>query len=413
MATRRKPKSYRRTREDNPYALAVLIVIVVVGALGHSVANMGSEAVVFFAVIVVLAVVFSLLYILTRSKKSESNVASFPEAIPVIPALKPTPSPIPMTSPSLAAQPKTVLSPVRTAIPSDDEIFELPIRKYFAKRGISRILYTRLAGVTFRNADRSERMPLICQLKEADQLWFNSDDTLPEFPNAIAVSWRGKQIGYLPDALAGEMRRDAKDNGLNWVCLFRRHTYHYETGNSDGAVLCMILLNPVPQAVPLPDAETSSSDAEPVKQDQPVTVSRIDALGADQEKTKEDIAFEANLASRFDRVIDKIIYDQLAAFEGENSDGTKRISVMRSCKAGELLLLKSAGSISSDVDVVSVHREYGPKLGYVEAGLAGELRRDGLRKWACVFRKKVFRPNTKSSSGAVLCLIRLGKKPKL
>jgi hypothetical protein len=135
----------------------------------------------------------------------------------------------------------------------------------------------------------------------------------------------------------------------------------------------MILLNPVPQAVPLPDAETSSSDAEPVKQDQPVTVSRIDALGADQEKTKEDIAFEANLASRFDRVIDKIIYDQLAAFEGENSDGTKRISVMRSCKAGELLLLKSAGSISSDVDVVSVHREYGPKLGYVEAGLAGEL----------------------------------------
>jgi len=171
-----------------------------------------------------------------------------------------------------------------------------------------------------------------------------------------------------------------------------------------GALLCVIRLNPEPETV------VSSSTVTNASESKPHIANRIDSLDSGYVKTEDDIAFEKKLTGRFDRAIEKIIYDQVAAIMWNNDDGTNRLSVIRKCKVGEFLLLESFGSISSDVDVVGVLREDGSRLGYVEAKLAGELRRDGLHKWACVFRRKIFRTDVKSSSGAILCLVRLKEK---
>jgi hypothetical protein len=135
-------------------------------------------------------------------------------------------------------------------------------------------------------------------------------------------------------------------------------------------------------------------------------VNRLDFPGSGYVKTDADIAFEGSLGRRFES-IERVLYDSVAGINHPNSDGSKRLPVIRKCRELEFLLMVPDDLILDHPMAVTLHRAKGGQLGFLNARLAGELRRDGLDKWACVFRRKIYKPDTKIVRGAVICLVRI------
>ena len=57
---------------------------------------------------------------------------------------------------------------------------------------------TRIAGVTYSNEDGADRQDLIVQCKPGDEVVLVREPDNPHDSAAIAVYWKGHQIGYVP-----------------------------------------------------------------------------------------------------------------------------------------------------------------------------------------------------------------------
>jgi hypothetical protein len=128
------------------------------------------------------------------------------------------------------------------------------------------------------------------------------------------------------------------------------------------------------------------------------------------EQTEVDERFEVRVYGDCEYAIAKMFYAKVAGVTFPNADGTKRLPVVRACRVAEILVLVPDDSIPDHPGAVGVHRAGGGQLGYLDARLAGEVRRAGLHKYHCVFRRKLYKPDTQIVAGAVLCMCRLQEK---
>lgn len=65
--------------------------------------------------------------------------------------------------------------------------------------------YTKVVGVTFKNADGTSRQKVIRETTPGEELFFGIDHD-PKHPDAVAVVTRGgRQLGHLEAELAGEV----------------------------------------------------------------------------------------------------------------------------------------------------------------------------------------------------------------
>lgn len=151
----------------------------------------------------------------------------------------------------------------------------------------------------------------------------------------------------------------------------------------------------------------SRSLSKPVSSPVSVSTRNIVSVGGYYDRTDADLAFEERVRDQCNFVIKKTFYAKLAGVTFPNVDGTKRLPVVRICRVGEVLLLTPDDSIVGHPGAVAIHRSTGGQLGYLDARLAGEVRRDGLTKWVCVFRRNLYKPETKILAGAVLYMARL------
>ncbi|MEB3329131.1 MAG: HIRAN domain-containing protein [Candidatus Sericytochromatia bacterium] len=82
-------------------------------------------------------------------------------------------------------------------------------------------IQTRVAGVTFENADGTPRQPFVRRVRSGDPLTLSREPENPFDPNAIAVSWADetgtwRRLGYVPRALASVLA-PLVDDGLGLV----------------------------------------------------------------------------------------------------------------------------------------------------------------------------------------------------
>lgn len=76
--------------------------------------------------------------------------------------------------------------------------------------GMIRHFYTKVAGVTHRNADRSDRQRIIADCKVGEKLLLDTEPNNLHDPDAVRViRANGQQLGYLPAHLAGDIAPNA------------------------------------------------------------------------------------------------------------------------------------------------------------------------------------------------------------
>jgi hypothetical protein len=107
----------------------------------------------------------------------------------------------------------------------------LPIEKFF---------YTKLVGTSHDNDDGSSRVKAISDCHVGANLGMRLEPENKFDPNAIAIMFDNRQLGYLDARLAGETTRDIKRNGFRYGVYLRRPTLHPTTNRIVGAVLLMI-----------------------------------------------------------------------------------------------------------------------------------------------------------------------------
>jgi hypothetical protein len=112
---------------------------------------------------------------------------------------------------------------------------------------IKGMFYAHVAGVTYPNADGSQRLQVIRKSRVGEVLLLVPDDSIPGHPGAVAIHRsEGGQLGYLDARLAGETLRDGIEK---YVCVFRRNLYKPDTQILAGAIICMARMqeNVLPQ----------------------------------------------------------------------------------------------------------------------------------------------------------------------
>jgi hypothetical protein len=93
-------------------------------------------------------------------------------------------------------------------------------------------LRTRIAGVFFRNTDGSSRQEAIQRCQPFDRVVLRPEPENPYDANAMAIdSETGEQLGYLPAALAKEIRH-AEQQGL-WHRAFIREIFARDSRYDD------------------------------------------------------------------------------------------------------------------------------------------------------------------------------------
>src|SRR3954462_1757785 len=103
-----------------------------------------------------------------------------------------------------------------------------------------RHFYTKIAGVTHRNDDRSDRQKIIQKCQLFEQLLLDHEEDNPHDPNAIRVCrTNGQQLGYLNSGLASEIASKAK-KGYRFGVFIKNITGGRKKGESLGVNLLII-----------------------------------------------------------------------------------------------------------------------------------------------------------------------------
>jgi hypothetical protein len=89
-------------------------------------------------------------------------------------------------------------------------------------KGEWKTFYTRVAGVTFTNANGSDRQAVVSRCRAGDRVRFVREPDNPRDPFAVKVVRRnGEQVGYLPSEVVGNRQ------GVGW-CVARGMDAGYE-----------------------------------------------------------------------------------------------------------------------------------------------------------------------------------------
>jgi hypothetical protein len=122
-----------------------------------------------------------------------------------------------------------------------DAQFETQVARLIPLEDRSKSFFIKIAGASHRNEDGTSRTRIIKECEIFESLTLNHQLDNKFDPNAIAVLRQtGSQIGFLDARLASEIVNQNKRYGPCWAALFRRPTYHPETGKIVGALLYMI-----------------------------------------------------------------------------------------------------------------------------------------------------------------------------
>ncbi len=106
--------------------------------------------------------------------------------------------------------------------------------------GADRVFYTTIAGTSHRNSDRTSRVAGIRKCEEDDVLDLVLEPDNAYDPNAIAVFFDERQLGYFNTRLAGELTKDIAKNGTRYRASFRRPTIHPESGKIVGGLIVIV-----------------------------------------------------------------------------------------------------------------------------------------------------------------------------
>lgn len=96
--------------------------------------------------------------------------------------------------------------------------------------------YSKVAGATHRNKDRTLRSRIISRCQEFEQLDLVPEPDNPFDAHATAIVRRetGEQLGYVQARAAAEIARDTS-NRRKWIAVLKEHNHHPETGRVVGA----------------------------------------------------------------------------------------------------------------------------------------------------------------------------------
>jgi hypothetical protein len=122
---------------------------------------------------------------------------------------------------------------------SEDEIFERDLREAARKNllEIDGFFFSRIAGVTHRNADGTDRQKVVALLNPRDRLQLQPEPTNRYDPNAIAVVHeKYGMAGYLTQNVAAQLNRDFRK--ATWIALVRE----IRSAHGDGPLGVVIAL---------------------------------------------------------------------------------------------------------------------------------------------------------------------------
>jgi hypothetical protein len=125
-----------------------------------------------------------------------------------------------------------------------DEEFEKAVAVSIPEEAREKAFYTKIAGTKHKNPDGTYRSRILkdCSVLEPLELRREPDNPFDE--NAVAVHRlsSGEQLGYLDSYTAQEVAKHMTKHGDRWTAVFRKHTFHPETGKVVGGVIYLIRL---------------------------------------------------------------------------------------------------------------------------------------------------------------------------
>lgn len=138
--------------------------------------------------------------------------------------------------------PKAVSRSRLGILPDND--FESAVQKLVTDTGCDKFFYSKVAGASHRNPDRTSRTRVIAECSVFENLELRPEPNNQFDANAMAICRKttGEQLGYLEARLAEEVSRDFRKFGPCWLALFCHPNHHPETGKIAGAVIYMLRL---------------------------------------------------------------------------------------------------------------------------------------------------------------------------
>jgi hypothetical protein len=125
-----------------------------------------------------------------------------------------------------------------------DAQFEKAVQDLVQQTGCDKHFYTKVAGASHLNLDRTSRTRIIGKCEVFETLEFRPEPNNEFDSNAIAIVRRktDEQLGYLEADLATEVAKDFIEYGPCWIAVFCHPNYHPETDAIVGAVIYMLRL---------------------------------------------------------------------------------------------------------------------------------------------------------------------------
>lgn len=223
----------------------------------------------------------------------------------------------------------------------EDEEFERWITKKFGE-SYDKHFYTKVAGVSFENKDRTSRQSLILQCKKYERLVLVPEPENPHDSNAVRIeNESGSQLGYLPHNLNLAFGVD------HWMAVVR-HIYPRKADTPAALVICLL------RRVVVDNSERAIFE----------------------KSFKQGVGKHSDLhfPSRMDRAY------------GLNEDGLDRQDLIAKCEKNQELYLYRESKNDHDSNSIRVCNESGQLLGYLEKRTAAELapQMDSGRHWAAI-----------------------------
>jgi hypothetical protein len=240
----------------------------------------------------------------------------------------------------------------------DDERFEAWVRKHFGDT-IDKRLLTKVAGVTFVNADGTNRQELVSQCKKYQHLRLVAEPENPHDRCAIRVeTLGGLQLGYLP------------------------HNFNLPFGPERW--------NVVVRDVHLADGDTSAS-----------LIICLLRTAENDPLTESDRWFMA----RFGSQVDRYYAWQIERYNGLNLDGSDRQALIAKCHRGDQLILDLETGNGNCFGLMRVCNSQSQILGYLDIQRSRWLGSEmsSGRKWQAVAFQQLSTPGGKRRFLEIIC----------